>query len=122
VQQARNLHTNAGGEDPLVVTQFYYSQTLPYLMMKHRAEIRRRHDQKKDNTTVILVRRVAELAYAKHGALDKTDDLGPITRTRLQTFLDGAWYEAMAHVYKGKLKAKKAYQVLRHTQQIVMTE
>jgi hypothetical protein len=33
-----NVHTKAGGEDPLVVTQFYYSQTFPYLMMKHHAE------------------------------------------------------------------------------------
>ncbi len=37
-----NMYTNAGGKDPLVVTQFYYSQTFPYLMMKHHAEIRRR--------------------------------------------------------------------------------
>ncbi|MGY4372235.1 hypothetical protein ACVW1A_008300 [Bradyrhizobium sp. LB1.3] len=37
-----NIQTKAGGEDPLVVTQFYYSQTLPYLMFKHHAEIRRR--------------------------------------------------------------------------------
>lgn len=37
-----NVHTNTGGEDPLVVMQFYYSQTLPYLMMKHHTEIRRR--------------------------------------------------------------------------------
>lgn len=158
--------------------QLYYSQTFPYLMVKHHAEIRRRlvevprelrqrelapqliasgeaagdpawliyrayldkieaeiatlirghspgfwfhlhrrlrpmladaHGLKNDDTTVMLVRRIAELAYAKHGALDKTDDLGPITRTRLPTFLDGAWYEAMAQVYGGKLKAKKAY-------------
>jgi hypothetical protein len=168
---------------PLIVTQFYYSQTFPYLMVKHQAEIRRRlvdvprelrrqelapglialgeasgdpawhiyrgyldkieaeistlvrghspgfwfhlhrrlrpmladaHDLKKDNTTVILVRRIAELAYAKHGALDKTDDLGSIKRTRLQTFMDGAWYEAMAQVYGEKLKAKKAYHVNKH--------
>jgi hypothetical protein len=187
-----NRHMNAGGDDPLVVTQFYYSQTLPYLMVKHRAEIRRRlvdvpldlrhgelapqlvalgeaagdpawqvfrvyldkveaeiaslvrghstgfwfhlhrrlrpmladlHYQKTDDTTVTLVRRIAELAYAKHGALDKTDDLGPIMRTRLETFLDGAWYEATTHAFNGKkLKAKKAYQVLRDTQQIVMTD
>src|SRR5260370_38500264 len=37
-----NMHTKAGGEDPLVVMQFYYSQTFPYLMMIHHAEIRRR--------------------------------------------------------------------------------
>jgi hypothetical protein len=182
---------SADDEGPLIVSQFYYSQTFPYLMMKHQAEIHRRlvdvprelrrqalapelialgeasgdpawqiyrayldkveteistlvrghspgywfhlhrrlrpmladaHNLKNDNTTVTLVRRIAELAYAKHGALDKTDDLGPITRTRLQTFLDGAWYEAMAQAYGGKLKAKKAYQVLRDTAQIVMTD
>lgn len=178
-------------EGPLIVMQFYYSQTLPYLTMKHHAEIRRRlvdvprelrqrelapqliapgeaagdpawqiyrvyldqieaeiatlvrghssgfwfhlhrrlrpmladaHGLKNDDTTVMLVRRIAELAYAKHGALDRTDDLGPVTRTRLSTFLDGAWYEAMAQVYGGKLKAKKAYQILRESGQIVMTE
>jgi hypothetical protein len=186
-----NIYAAAGGEDPLVVTQFYYSQTFPYLMMKHHAEIRRRlvdvprelrqrelapqlialgetagdpawqiyrayldkieaeiatlvrghspgfwfhlhrrlrpmladaHGLKNDDTTVMLVRRIAELAYAKHGALNKTYDLGPIARTRLQTFLDGAWYEAMTQVHGGKLKAKKAYQSLRDTAQIVMTD
>lgn len=186
-----NIKAAAGGDDPLVVMQFYYSQTFPYLMMKHHAEIRRRlvdvprelrqrelapqilalgetggdpawqiyrayldkieaeiatlvgphspgfwfhlhrrlrpmladaHGLKNDDTTVLLVRRIAELAYAKHGALNRTDDLGPITRTRLHTFLDGAWYEAMTQVYGGKLKAKKAYQSLRDTPQIVMTD
>lgn len=77
---------------------------------------------KDDDTTVLLVQRIAELAYAKHGALEITGDLGPITRTRLPTFLDDAWSEAMAHVYGGKLKAKKAYQALRESGQIVMTD
>ncbi|AWO92731.2 MULTISPECIES: hypothetical protein [Bradyrhizobium] len=186
-----NIRTKAGGEDPLVVTQFYYSQTFPYLMFKHHAEIRRRlvdvprelrqrelapqliplgeaagdqvwlvfrayldkveaeiaalvrghspgfwfhlhrrlrpmlaeaHGFNNDDATVMLVRGIAELAYAKHGALNKTDDLGPVRRTRLQTLLDGAWYEAMAEAYGGKLKAKKAYQALRETDQIVMTD
>jgi hypothetical protein len=186
-----NPHKIAGGEDPLVVMQFYHSQALPYLMMKHHAEISQRlvkvprelrqrelspqivalgevagdqawqiyrayldkieaeiaplvrkhspgfwfhlhrrlrpmladaHGLKNDDTTVLLVRRIAELAYAKYGALENTGDLGPITRTRLLTFLDGAWYEAMAQVYGGKLKAKKAYQVLRESGQIVMTD
>jgi hypothetical protein len=182
---------NAGWEGPRVVTQFYYSQTFPYLMLKHQAEIRWRmfevpldlrhrelvpqlsalgestgdpawqvfrtyldkieaeiaalvrehstsfwfhlyrrirpmladlHDQKTDDVTVTLVRRIAELAFAKHGALEKADDLGLIMRTRLETFLDGAWYEAMTLAFGGKkLKAKKAYQELRDTQQIVMT-
>lgn len=182
---------NANDESPLVVTQFYHTQTFLYLMIKHQKEILRRlkdgprdlrqrelapqlvalgeasgdtawqvfrvyldkieaeiaalvrghstgfwfhlhrrlrpmladlQDQKTDDTTVTLVRRIAELAYAKHGALDKTDDLGPIMRTRLKTFLDGAWYEATTHAFDGKkLKAKKAYQVLRDTKQIVMT-
>src|ERR1700722_5825591 len=186
-----NLHTKAGGMDPLVMMQFYYSQTLPYLMMKHHAEISRRlvdvprelrqrelapqlialgeaagdpawqiyrayldtieaeiavlvrvhspgfwfhlhrrlrpmladaHGLKNDDTTVLLVRRIAELAYAKHGDLKIDDDLGLITRTRLPTFLDGAWYETMTQVYEGKLKAKKAYQALRDYPQVVMTK
>jgi hypothetical protein len=29
-------------EDPLIVTQFYYSQTFPYLIEKWQKEIRRR--------------------------------------------------------------------------------
>ena len=40
----------------------------------------------------------------------------------METLLDGAWYEAIAEVYGGKLKAKKAYQALRETDQIVMTD
>jgi hypothetical protein len=75
------------------------------------------HESKTDDMTVRLVRRIAELAYAKHGDVDQTDDLGPITHTRLETFLDGAWYEATAHALGSKLKAKKLYQ----TKQIVMT-
>jgi hypothetical protein len=43
--------------------------------------------RKTDDTTVRLVRSIAELAYAKHGNLDKTDDLGSIIHTRLATFL-----------------------------------
>jgi hypothetical protein len=44
------------------------------------------HEGKTDDTTVALVRRIAELAYAKHGDIDRTDDLGPIIETRLETF------------------------------------
>jgi hypothetical protein len=181
----------ADGEDPLIVTQFYHSQTFPYLMEKCQHEIQRRlidvpaalrqrelapslaalgetsgdparqvfrnyldkiehhiaeivrshspsfwfhlhrrirpmladnNEGKTDNTTVALVRRIAELAYAKHGSLDGTDDLGPILITRLDTFLDGAWYEATAHTLRSKLKAKKEYQNIRYTKQIVMTD
>ena len=57
----------------------------------------------------------------QHGDLDCTDDLGPILHTRLETFLDGAWYEATAHALRSKLKAKKQYQELKRTQQVVMT-
>jgi hypothetical protein len=77
--------------------------------------------RKTDDTTVRLVRSIAELAYAKHGNLDKTDDLGPITHTRLETFLDGAWYEATAYVLGSKLKAKKHYETIKWSKQIVMT-
>jgi hypothetical protein len=79
-------------------------------------------DQRKtDDTTVSLVRGIAELAYAKHGDLSRTDDLGPISQTRLETFLDGAWYEATAHALKSKLKAKSYYQRIKWSKQIVMT-
>jgi hypothetical protein len=81
------------------------------------------HDQNTDDVTVALVRRIAELAYAKHGDLKKTDDLGVIMRTRLETFLDGAWYTAITQLHGGKkLKAKKVYQALRDTGQVVMTD
>jgi len=80
------------------------------------------HEGKTDDTTVALVRRIAELAYAKHGDINRTDDLGPIIRTRLETFLDGAWYEATARELHSKLKAKKQYQELKYSGQIVMTE
>jgi hypothetical protein len=80
------------------------------------------HEGKTDDTTVALVRRIAELAYAKHGDLGRTDDLGPILRTRLETFLDGAWYEATARALRSKLKAKKQYQTIKWTQQVVMTD
>lgn len=187
-----NMQMRTDGEDPLIVTQFYYSRTFLYLMLKHQTEIRRCladvplalrngelaprlqalgetggdeawqvyrdyldvieaqiallvgghstsfwfhlhrrirpmladfHNQKTDDTTVALVRRIAELAYAKHGDLNRTDDLGPINRTRIETFLDGAWYQAEAQALGGKkLKAKKVYQTLRDTQQVVMTK
>jgi hypothetical protein len=48
---------------------------------------------------VLLVRRVAELAYVKHGVLGNTDALGPITGIRLPKFLDGSWRKAMVQVY-----------------------
>jgi hypothetical protein len=80
------------------------------------------HEGKTDDTTVRLVRRIAELAYAKHGNLDRTDDLGPIMRTRLETFLDGAWYEATTWALGSKLKAKQQYQVIKWTQQVVMID
>lgn len=181
----------ADAEDPLIVMQFYYSQTFPFLIDKRREAIRRGlkdipgalrqrelvpglaalgetrgdaawqifrnyldvieqriaeivhrhspsfwfhlhrrlrpmlakfHEDKTDDTTVLLVRRIAELAYAKHGDLDRSDDLGPIARTRLETFLDGAWYEATARALGSKLKAKKQYQAIKRTQQVVMTD
>ena len=181
----------AAPEDPLIVMQFYHSQTFPYLIEKWQNEIRRRlqvvpegirqselvpgfealgetsgdtawqilrnyldsierciaeivrghspsfwfhlhrrlrpmlaefHEGKTDNTTVKLVRNIAELAYAKHGDLGRTDDLGPIIRTQLETFLDGAWYEATAHALGSKLKAKKLYQSIKRTKQVVMTQ
>jgi hypothetical protein len=80
------------------------------------------HDSKTDDTTVALVRRIAELAYSKHGNLDRTDDLGPIVGTRLDTFLDGAWYAATERSLGSKLKAKKHYQTIKWTKHVVMTD
>ncbi len=80
------------------------------------------HEGKTDDTTVALVRRIAELAYAKHGDLGKVDDLGPIMKTRLETFLDGAWYEATAIALNSRLKAKKLYQKLKYTEQVVLSK
>jgi len=179
----------AAPDEPLILMQFYHSQTFPYLMEKYQKEIRRRlkdipeqlrerelapaleplgetsgdaawqvfrnyldsiehciaevvrghspsfwfhlhrrirpmlaqfRDSKTDDTTVALVRKIAELAYSKHGDLDRTDDLGPIIRTRLKTFLDGAWYEATAHALGSKLRAQKQYQAIKRTEQVVM--
>src|SRR5262249_6407717 len=75
-----------------------------------------------DDTTVALVRNIAELAYAKHGDLRKTDDLGPILQTRLETFMDGAWYEATAEALNSKLKAKELYKRIKHSGQVVMAD
>jgi hypothetical protein len=185
------IHGKSDAEDPLIVMQFYYSHTFPYLIEEWRQEIKRRlkdvpdalrqrelvpglaalgetrgdsawqvfrgyldriesciaeivrghsvsywfhlhrrirpslakiDERKTDDTTVLLVRRIAELAYAKYGDLDRTDDLGPIIRTRLETFLDGAWYEATAHALRSKLKAKKLYQKIKRTEQVVMAD
>jgi hypothetical protein len=185
------IPTKADLEDPPIVTQFYYSQTFPYLMVKWHQEIQRRlkdipealrqrelvpefeslgetsgdaawqvfrnyldsiesciaeivrghspsfwfhlhrrlrpmlaeiHESKTDDMTVRLVRSIAALAYAKHADLDRTDDLGLIMHTRLEAFLDGAWYEATAYALGSKLKAKKQYQAIKWTKQIVMTD
>jgi hypothetical protein len=43
-------------------------------------------------------------------------------RTRLETFLDGAWYEATAHVFGSKLKAKKLYQNIKSLGQVVLSD
>ena len=185
------VHGTDAGDDPLIVMQFYYSHTFPYLIEQRQHEIQRRlkdvpealrqrelvpglaalgetsgdsawqvfrdyldriegciaeiipghsasfwfhlhrrlrpmlakvHDGKTDNTTVLLVRSIAELAYAKYGDLHRADDLGPIIRTRLETFLDGTWYEATAQALGSKLKAKKLYQKIKWTEQVVMTD
>src|SRR5262249_35130688 len=79
------------------------------------------HAGKTDDTTVVLVRKIAELAYAKHGDLGRTDDLGLIIHTRLNTLLDGAWYEATARALGSKLKAKEEYRQLKRSKQVVMT-
>ena len=80
------------------------------------------HEGKTDDMTVRLVRQIAELAYAKHGNLTRTDDLGPILRARLETFLDGAWYEATAQALGSKLKAKKQFQAVKWSKQVAMID
>lgn len=79
------------------------------------------HTGKTDETTVHLVRRIAELAYAKHGNLGIKNDLGPIRGMRLEGFMDGEWYEATAVALKSKLKAKAEFKRLKVTKQVVMT-
>ena len=68
------------------------------------------------------MRNIAELAYAKYGDLNGADDLGPIIKSRLETFMDGAWYEATAEALSSKLKAKKLYQKIKHSGQVVMAD
>lgn len=80
------------------------------------------HDSKTDDTTVALVRRIAELAYAKHGDLERLDDLGSMGRVRLRTFLDGAWYDATALAMQSKLKAQKHFATMRRAQGVVMID
>jgi hypothetical protein len=185
------LPQDKAAEGPLVISQFYYSHTFPYLIITERDEILRRlkdvpenlrrlelapklaalgetcgdtswqvlrtyldrieaavaeivrkhspsywfhlhrrirpmlakvREGKTDETTVALVRRTAELAYAKHGDLDRSDDLGPILKTRLETFLDGAWYVATADALGSKLKAKKLYQKLKYSDQVILSD
>lgn len=77
------------------------------------------HEGKTDDTTVALVRRHAELAYAKHGDLERLDDLGSMGRVRLKTFLDGAWYEATAFALGGKLKAQRHFESMRRDNAVV---
>ncbi len=78
------------------------------------------HEGKTDADTVALVRRIAELAFLRHGDLKRDDDLGNILRTRLGTFLGGHYYRVMAEKFGSKLKAKKHYAALRRTSQSVM--
>ncbi|HXS07833.1 MAG TPA: hypothetical protein VN723_13675 [Rhizomicrobium sp.] len=82
----------------------------------------RDHTGKTDETTVHLVRRISELSYSKHGNLEVRDDLGPIIGMRLESFMDGAWYEATAAEFHSKLKAKAEFRRLKFTKQVVMTE
>lgn len=80
------------------------------------------HDSKTDDTTVALVRRIAELAYAKHGDLECRNDLGLMGLARLRTFLDGYWYEATTLALGSKLKAQKHFNFMRRAQSVVMID
>lgn len=79
------------------------------------------HMGKTDETTVHLVRRIAELAYTKLGNLSIKDDLGPVIEMRLENFMDGEWYEATAIALGSKLKARAEFKRLKFTKQVVMT-
>lgn len=78
------------------------------------------HDDKTDGNTVALVRRIAELAFFKHGALARDDDLGGVHKTRLETFLGGHFYRLVADNLGSKLNARKRYEQLRRSPQSVM--
>src|SRR5215472_13320765 len=99
-----------------------FSKLLVSLHRRLRPMLAEIHENKTDDMTVRLVRSIAELSYAKHGDLGRTHDLGPIIHTRLETFLDGAWYEATVYTLGSKLKAKKQYETIKRAKQIVMTD
>lgn len=80
------------------------------------------HDSKTDANTVTLVRQIAELAYLKHGDVEKEGDLGPVAKTRLETFLGGRYYDAVSERLGSKLRAREQYQRLRNSPQSVMLE
>lgn len=79
-----------------------------------------RHTGKRDETTVALVRQIAELAYLKHGDLARTDDLGPIALTGFATFLGGHYKTAMTRALGSAAKAQAAYKAIRAVDQTVM--
>lgn len=93
-----------------------------HLYRRLRPMLSDRHHGKTDDTTVVLVRRIAELAFAKHGDLGRTDDLGMNKSARLKTFLDGAWYEATWRALGSKLRARKQFEEMRQAPGVVMID
>lgn len=93
-----------------------------HLYRRLRPMLSERHHGKTDDITVVLVRRIAELAFAKHGDLGCTNDLGMNRSARLKTFLDGAWYEATWRALDSKLAARKQFDEMRRAPGVVMID
>lgn len=78
------------------------------------------HVGKRDATTVVLVRQIAELAYLKHGDQTTTADLGAIGRTTFETFLGGHYKTAMVRAFGSLANARRRYAETKTVSQSVM--
>jgi hypothetical protein len=81
-----------------------------------------KHVGKRDATTVVLVRQIAELAYLKHGNQATTADLGAIGRTTFDTFLGGHYKTAMVWALGSLANARQHYAGQKATSQSVMLD
>ena len=79
-----------------------------------------KHVGKRDATTVVLVRQIAELAYLKHGNQATTADLGAIGRTSFETFLGGHYKEAVVGALGSVANARRHYANQKAVSQSVM--
>ena len=91
-----------------------YRRILPVLSRKHVG--------KRDDTTVALVRQIAELAYLKHGDQAKTGEIGPIANTSFRTFLGGHYKAAMQRALGSLSAARRRYDEVKATKQWVMLD